>query len=96
MVTPYLRQCGTAGVLGDVAADRAGFLAGWIRREKEAVTERLLGELEIDHARLDQRGAVFAIDLEDAVHPRQADDDPAPLRDRATGETGAGAASHDR
>ena len=85
----------SAGVLGDIAADGAGFLAGWIGREEEAVAERLFGELEIDHARLDQRGAVFAIDLEDAVHPGQADDDPALLRDRATGETGAGAASDD-
>ena len=85
-----------AGVLGDVAADGAGFLAGWIGREEEPVAERLLGELEIDHARLDQRGAVFAVDLEDAVHPRQADDDPALLRDRPAGETGAGAAGDDR
>ena len=82
----------TAGVLGDVPADGAGSLARWIGREEEPVTERLLGELEIDHARFDQRGAVFAVDLEDAVHPRQADDDPALLWDRAAGETSTGAA----
>ena len=85
-----------AGVLGDVAADGAGFLAGWIGREEEAMAERLFGQLEVDHARLDQRGAVFAVDLEDAVHSRQADDDPALLRDRPAGETGAGAAGDDR
>ena len=61
-----------AGVLGDVAADGAGFLARWIGREEEPVAERHLGELEVDDPRLDQRGAVFAVDLEDAVHPRQA------------------------
>src|SRR5215212_7828905 len=91
-----LETMGAAGIFGDVAADGASFLAGWIRREKEPMAERFLGELEIDHARFNQRGAVFAVDFEDAVHPRQADDDPALLRHRATGETGPGAARDDR
>src|SRR5215218_2095582 len=82
-----LKAMRAAGVLCNVPADGARFLAGWIRREEEPVTERLLGELEIDHPRFDQRCAVFAVDLEDAVHPRQADDDSALLWDRAAGET---------
>ena len=36
-----------------------------------------------------KRSAVFAVDLEDAVHPGQADDDPALLGDRPAGETRA-------
>ena len=54
--------------------------------------KRLFGELQVDDTRLDQRGAVFTVDLEDAVHPREADDDSALLWNRPAGETGAGAA----
>ena len=65
-----------AGVLGNVSADGAGPLARGIRREEVAMAS-VSPSSEVDHARFDQRGAVFPVDLEDAVHPGQADDDPA-------------------
>ena len=48
-----------AGVFGDVAADGAGFLAGGIGREVEAVVLDGAREVEIDDAGLDDGALIF-------------------------------------
>ena len=65
-----------AGVLGHVAADRADLLAGRIRRVEVAVRRNRAGDLEVRDARLHNHAATVEIDLEDAAHPRDRDDDP--------------------
>ena len=47
-----LQAVGAAGVLGDVAADRAGLLAGRVGRVVEAVRRDGAGDVEVGHARL--------------------------------------------
>ena len=66
--SPYLAARGTAGVLGDVAADRARPARGRIGRIEEADLLDVLLERLRDDARLDDRVQVLAVDLEDAVH----------------------------
>ena len=95
VVTPYLRQCAPPEFIADVAADRAGELRGRIGRVEEAVGADRLGNREIGDAGLDPRIAVGEVDLEDAAHLGQADDDRVFLRDGAAGERRAGAARHD-
>ena len=84
-----------ARVHRDVAADGAGELRGRVGRVEEAVGPDRFGDREIGDAGLDPRVAVGEVDLEDAVHLGQAEDDRVLLRDGAAGERGAGAARHD-
>ena len=86
---------GAAGVHRDVAADGAGELRGRIGGVEEALRTDRLRNREIGHAGLDPRIAVGEIDLEDAAHLGQRDDDRVLLRDRAARERGPGAARHD-
>ena len=86
---------GAARVHRDVAADRAGELGGRIGRVKEALRPDRFRNREIGHARFDAREAVGEVDLEDAAHLGQGDDDRVFLRDRAARERGPGAARHD-
>ncbi len=83
-----------AGVLGDVAADGAGALAGGVGGVVEAVLRDGLAQLQVDDAGLDQRGQVLDVDLEDALHARHGDEHAAHGRDGAAAEAGAGAARH--
>ena len=85
-----------AGVLGDVAADGAGALARRVGRVVEAVLGDRLAQVEVDHARLDQRRPVLDVDLEDALHARHRDEHAADRRDGAAAEPGTGAARHHR
>ena len=55
-----------------------------------------LGDVKIDHARLDHDARVGEIDIEDAVEPTQADHDPARDWQRAAAQAGARAARHER
>ena len=66
-----------------------------IGRIEKALGRDGLGNREIGDAGLDPRVAVGEIDLEDAGHLGEADDDRVLLRDRAAGERSAGAARHD-
>ena len=84
-----------AGVHADVAADRAGELRGRVGRVEEPVRRHGFGNGEIGDARLDPRVAVGEVDLENAVHLGEAEDDRVLLRDRAAGQRSAGAARHD-
>ena len=86
---------GAARVHRDIAADRAGELGGRIGRIEEALRPDCFRDREIGHARFDPRIAVGEVDLENAAHLGQRDDDGVLLRDRAARERGAGAARHD-
>ena len=59
---------GAAGVLGHVAADGAGALAGRVGRVIEAVLGDLFGQVQVDDAGFDDGDAVFYVDVEDAGH----------------------------
>ena len=69
-----------AGVLGDVAADRARAARGGIRRIEETEPLDLLLERLRDDARLDDGEEILAVDLEDPVHPGQVERDAAGRR----------------
>ena len=70
---PVFEGMGTAGVLCHIAADRAGLLAGRIRRVIVPLGRHGLGDPEIDDARLDDRPLVVEIDFQDAIELRQGD-----------------------
>ena len=86
----------TAGVLGDVAADRAGRLARGVGHVVEPERRHRLGEPRVDHARLHHRAAAGRIDLEDPVHPGEGDEHRVGVGQGAAGEPGAGPAGHER
>ncbi len=52
--------------------------------------------MQVDDAGINHSAAVGVIDAANLVHPRQRDDDAAPDRRAATGETGARAARDNR
>ena len=91
-----LQAVRAAGVLGDVAADRADLLARGIGRV--VVTERrhLPGDLEVGHAGFDGHAAVGDVDVEHAIQPRQRDDDAAGHRQRSARQARSRARAHER
>ena len=91
-----LEAVSAAGVLGDVAPDRADLLTGGIGRVVEALACDGLRDLQVGHARLDDDPTAVEVDLEDAVEPRERDDDPVGDRQRATREPRAGATRDER
>ena len=64
----------TAGVVGHVAADRAGLLAARIGSEVQAVDGDGAAEVEVEHARLDPGPTCVRIDRADPVHLGERDD----------------------
>ena len=72
-----LQAVRAAGVLGDVAADRADLLARRIRRVVVAERRDLSRDLEVGDARLDRDAPIRDVDLEHAIQPSQRDDDAA-------------------
>ncbi len=84
----------TAGVLGDVTADGAGFLAGRIGCKVESEVRHVLGELQVHHAGLHHRALVLDVNLENAVHAREGDHDAALLRDRSATQASARSPRH--
>ena len=91
-----LQAVRAAGVLGDVAADRADLLARRIRRVVVAERRDPFGDLEIGDAGLDRHPLVRDVDVEDAVEARQRDHEAAGDRQRAAGQPGAVAARDER
>ena len=81
-----------AGIFRDVAADGAGFLAGGIGSEVQAVLFDGAREVEIHNTWLDDGPPIFRIDFQNVVHARERDDDAASPRQSAAGESGARAA----
>src|SRR5262249_38258918 len=86
----------SAAVGGDVAADGAGPLAGWVRRV--VVAERLegVGEPDVHDAGIDDGVAVADVDLVDLAHAGEGDHDAAADGDAAASEARAGAAGEER
>ncbi len=74
---------GAAGVFGNVAADAADGLRGGIGRVEIALREDARGDVEIDHAGLDDDAGIGEIDFEDAVHAGETDDDAVFYGERA-------------
>lgn len=63
----------TARVLRHIAPERASALAGGIRRVTQSVRRRGSSEMRVDHARLHHRHAVLRVELQDAIHAREAE-----------------------
>jgi hypothetical protein len=93
---PVLEAVRAAGVLRDVAADRAHLLAAGVGREVQPVRRGRCGDVQVGHARLDDRPPVDRVDLEHPLQPRDADDDPVRHGQRPAREAGAGPARHER
>ena len=93
---PVLQAVRAAGVLGDVAADRAHLLARRIGRVVVAERRDLPGDLEVGDAGLDRDPPVRDVDVEHAVEARQRDHDAAVDRQRAARQAGAMPARHER
>ena len=91
-----LQAVRAAGVLGDVAADRADLLARGVGRVEEAVLRDGPGDVEVGDAGLDDDALAVEVDLEDPVHSRERDHDPARDRSRSAREPGPRAARHER
>ena len=85
-----------AGVLGDVAADRADLLARRIGRVVVAEGRDLTRDLEVGHAGFHRDALVGDVDLEDAIEARQRDDDAARDRQRAARQARPVAARNER
>src|SRR5258706_11520501 len=85
-----------ARILGHVAADRADRLARRVGRVKKAVSLDRFRNLQVAHARLDGRGAPRDVDVADALHPGEHDQDAVAVRDRPAGNAGARAAGDER
>ena len=83
------------GVLRDVAPDGADLLARRVGGVVVAVGLGHPGQLEVDHAGLDDGTLVVAVDLEDGPHPRQHDEDAVGVRQGPAGEAGARPARHE-
>ena len=86
---------GAAGVLGNVAADRAGPLTRRVRGEIEAVFGGFVSQVQVDDAGFDYRDPVDRVDLQYLRHAREGQHDTAALRDGAAAEARAGAARND-
>ena len=95
-VTPYLKQCGPAGVLGDVAAHRGGLQAGRVGSVVEAVGSERRGDVQGEDARLDGHAQVGDVDLEHLVHAAHLDDHRPVQGQRAAAQVGAVAPGHER
>ena len=93
---PVFQGVGAARVVGDVPADRAGELARGIGHVVEARRGERLGEVEVHQARLDHRELVRVVDLEDARHAGERDDDAALGREAPAGKPRSGAARDER
>ena len=75
---PVLQAVHAAGVLGDVAADRARDLRRGIRCVEQPVGRGGLADREIPHARLHARDPRDRVDGEDALHLREREQHPFP------------------
>ena len=82
-----------AGVLRHVAADGADRLRRRIGRVEIPLRGDTLGYMRINDSGLDDDLPVGKVDIENAVHARQADNDAARSRQRASAQAGARAAA---
>jgi hypothetical protein len=87
-----LQAVRAAGVLRDVAADRADLLARRVRCIEVALTGNRAAHVEVDDTGLDNDALVIDMHGADHRQPRQHDENAGLDRKRATGQPGAGAA----
>ncbi len=83
-----------AGVGGDVAADRGDPEAGRIRGVHQPVHGRGGVEVRVDDPGFDDGGLVLRVQVQDAVHPFQAQHDAALGGVGPAGDPGTGAPGH--
>ena len=93
---PVLQAVRAAGVLRDVAADRADLLAAGVGRVVEPVRRGGRGDLQVRDAGLDDGAAVDRVDLQDPLEPGQRDHHAVRDGQRTTGQAGARAAGDER
>ena len=91
-----LQAVRAAGVLGDVAADRADLLARRIGGVEVAVRRDRARDVEVRDAGLHDHAPALDVDLEDCVHAGERDDDTACDRRGASREPRARAAGDER
>src|SRR5438132_406465 len=85
-----------AGVFGHVPADGAGGLTRRLGAVIQPVGRRRSREAHVHDAGLHHREPVHGIDRQDAVQPREHHQDRVGVRERAPGQTGAGAPGYER
>ena len=85
-----------AGVLGDVAADRAHLLRRRIGCVEVAERPHRLADIEIGDPRLHRDLVVVEVDVEDRSHPAEADDHAVRNREGSTGQPRSRAARDER
>ena len=78
-----------AGVLGDVAANRARRLAGRIRDVIQAVRRDGARQVCVHQASLHDCNSIFGIDAENLAHPREFNHDPTSRGERSSGKARA-------
>ena len=91
-----LQAVRAAGILRDVAADRAHLLRRRVRCVEIPEWPHRFADLEIGHSRLNGDLLVVEVDVEDCAHPAEPDHDAVCHRERPTGETGSRAARDKR
>ena len=84
-----------AGILGDIAADGAGFPTGRVGGEVETIRLGGAGKFVIDDAGLHNGALVFHVECQDAIHAREDEHHPAGAGKRAAGKSRASAAAYD-
>ena len=84
------------GVLGDVAADGAGNLAGGIGRVVQPERGRRLGDGQVAHARLHGGRAATTVDTQDAVELGHREQHAAGMGQGTAGQASARAPRHHR
>ena len=93
---PVLEAMRSARVLGDVAAQRAGLLAGRVGGVVVAERGEDRGDVEIEDAHLHGHALIGDVDLEHLVHAAHLEDHGAVQGQRAAAEVGAAAPGHER
>src|SRR5580704_8127309 len=79
----------SAGIFGDVAADAAHGLRRRVGCVEIFLWQNAAGDIEIYYAWFDDDACIRYIDFENAIHPRQADDDSVFDGKRAAAEPGS-------
>src|SRR5215510_4438086 len=91
---PILERMRTTRVLGHVAADGAGLLAGGIRRVLKTLLLDRIAHPQIHHSRLSDDVTVEQINVHDPVHAAGADHDRGLYRQTTTAQAGSSAAGN--
>ncbi len=86
---PVLEAVSTAGVLGDVASDRADLLARRVGSVVVTMPRRRPGDVEVRHSGLQDGPLVRHVKFDQLAHLRQYDQDARGLGDGAARKTGA-------